>query len=38
MFAGIFCGGVLGIVLWDLVTLVGLARGMLFREAFTCFP
>lgn len=35
-FAGIFCGGVVGMALWDAVALILQARGI--RDVFTCWP
>jgi hypothetical protein len=36
MFAGIFCGGILGILFWDVVALIGISQGM--RDLFAAFP
>jgi len=35
-FAGIFCGCVTGMLLWDLVALAALAQGT--NDIYTCFP
>jgi hypothetical protein len=35
-FGGLFVGAVLGMILWDIVALVAMSRGV--RDVFTCMP
>lgn len=36
LFAGVFCGTILGMLFWDIVGLIAMAHGI--REIFTAFP